>query len=221
MGFIDHDHGVVLLGEGVDLVQRTYVAVHREHTVGNDDAVTLCLGLLKAFLQLGHVSVGIAVSLGLAQTHAVDDGGVVERVGYDGVLLVQKRLEHTAVGIEACGIEDGVLSAEELCDLGLEGLLQVTCTADETHAGHTVAVGVHGILGGLYEFLAVGKSEVVVGAEVQGFGAVLKGNLRTLGRHDYALFLVQSCFLDAVQLVLKIGLKIFVHNAVYLVWTQS
>ena len=121
----------------------------------------------------------------------------------------------------SCSFRRGSLSAEELCDLGLEGLLQVAGTADETYAGHTVAVGVHGILGGLYEFLAVGKSEVVVGAEVEGFCAVLECNLRTLGRHDYALFLVQSCFLDAVQLVLKIGLKIFVHNAVYLVWAQS
>ena len=159
--------------------------------------------------------------LGLAQTHSVDDGGVVEGIGYDGVLLVQKGLEHTAVGVEACSVEDGVLSAEELGDLGLEGLLQVTCTADEAHAGHTVAVSVKGFFRCVHKLLAVGEAEVVVGAEVKSFGAVLECDLRTLGRHDYALLLVQTGFLDAVQLVLKIGLKIFVHNAVYLVWTQS
>ena len=174
--------------------------------------MTLGLGLLEAFLQLGHVGVGVAVSLGLAQTHAVDDGGVVEGVGDDGVLIVQQGLEHTAVGVEAGCVEDGVLCAKELGDLGLELLLQVTCTADETYAGHTVAVGVEGFLGCIHQFLAVSEAEVVVCAEVKGFGAVLEGDFGTLRSDDDALLLVQSGFLDAVQLILKIGLKIFIHS---------
>ena len=137
---------------------------------------------------------------------------MVEGVRDDGVLIVQQGLEHTAVGVEAGCVEDGVLSSEELGDLGLEFLLQVTCTADETYAGHTVAVGVEGFLGCIHQFLAVGKSEVVVGAEVQGFRTVLEGDFGTLGSDDDALFLVQSGFLDVVQLILKIGLKIFIHS---------
>ena len=43
-----------------------------EDAVGYDDAETLCLGFLEAILQLGHVSVGVTVANGLAQTHAVD-----------------------------------------------------------------------------------------------------------------------------------------------------
>ena len=181
---IDHNHGVVLLGESVDLVERTYIAVHREYTVGNDNAVTLCLGFLEAFLQFGHIGVGVAVSLGLAKTYTVDDGSMVERVRDDGVLIVQQGLEYAS---EACSVEDGVLCAEELSDLGLEFLLQVTCTADETNTGHTVAVCVEGFLGCVYQFLAVSEAEVVVGAEVKGFGAVLKGDFGTLGSDDDAL----------------------------------
>ena len=137
---------------------------------------------------------------------------MVERVRDDGVLIVQQGLEYASVGVEACSVEDGVLCAEELSDLGLEFLLQVTCTADETNTGHTVAVCVESFLGCVYQFLAVSEAEVVVGAEVKGFGAVLEGDFGTLGSDDDALLFVQTGFLDAVQFILKIGLKIFVHN---------
>ena len=49
--------------------------------------------------------------LRLAQPDAVDDAGVVERIGDDRVLLIQQRLEQAAVGIEAGGVEDRVLGA--------------------------------------------------------------------------------------------------------------
>ena len=73
MALIDHDEGVILLCEVADLVHRGYIAVHGEHTVGADDAETLSLGLLEALLQLLHVGIGVAVALGLAETHAIDD----------------------------------------------------------------------------------------------------------------------------------------------------
>ena len=55
----------------------------------------------------------IAVALGPAETDAVDDRGVVERVADDGVPLVEQGLEEAAVGVEARRVEDGVLGAEE------------------------------------------------------------------------------------------------------------
>ena len=74
---VDHDEGVVFLSEVADFVHRSHVAVHREYAVGTDDAEALGLSLLQTLLELSHVGVGIAVALGLAQAHTVDDRGVV------------------------------------------------------------------------------------------------------------------------------------------------
>ena len=67
----------------------------------------------EAVLQLGHVAVGVAQALRLAQADAVDDAGVVERVGDDRVALIEQGLEQPAVGVEARGVQDRVLGAEE------------------------------------------------------------------------------------------------------------
>jgi hypothetical protein len=67
---------------------------------------------LQAALQVGHVVVRSG-SAGLAQADAVDDGGMVQRVADDGVLLAQQRLEQAAVGIEGGGVQDRVLGAQK------------------------------------------------------------------------------------------------------------
>ena len=67
VALVDHHQGIVFLGQGTDFVHGGYVAVHREHAVGHDDAEALGLGLLQAVLELFHVGVGIAVAFGLAQ----------------------------------------------------------------------------------------------------------------------------------------------------------
>ena len=79
-----------------------------------------CLQLL---FQVGHVAVGVAVALGLAQADAVDDRRVVERVGNDRVVFVEQRFEQAAVGVEAGGVEDRVFGAEEIGDR----LLRAAC----------------------------------------------------------------------------------------------
>ena len=143
VALVDHDKGIVFLGQVADLIHRGDVAVHRENAVGHDDAETLCLCLLQTFLQLSHVGIGIAVALGLAQPHAVDDGGMVQRVADDGVLLGEQRLEHAAVGIEASGIENGVLGLEILADGLFQLLVDVLRATDKPHTRHAEASAVH------------------------------------------------------------------------------
>ena len=125
----------------------------------------------SAFLQprfeIGHVVVGVAEALGLRQPHAVDDRGMVQRVGDDRVLLAEQRLEQAAIGVEAGAVEDRVLHAEEGGNLRLELLVLLLRAADEAHRGHAVAVAVERRLGRLAQFGAVGEAEIVVGAEIQ------------------------------------------------------
>ena len=150
----------------MSLVERGGIAVHREYAVGADDAETLCLRLLETLLQVGHVGIGVTVTYGFAETHAVDDRGVVQGVGDDGVLLAEERFEDTPVGIETGGVENRVLRAEIVGNGLFELLVDVLAAADEAHRRHAVAAAVHGFFRRLDQARVVRKPEVVVGAEV-------------------------------------------------------
>ena len=43
-------------------------------------AETLCLSLLQAFFKLCHVGIGITVTFGFVEAHAVDDGSMVQGI---------------------------------------------------------------------------------------------------------------------------------------------
>ena len=166
VALVDHDQSVVFLGQGAYFVERGGIAVHREYAVGADDAETLCLRLLETLLQVGHVGIGVTVTYGFAETHAVDDRGVVQGVGDDGVLLAEERFEDTPVGIETGGVENRVLRAEIVGNGLFELLVDVLAAADEAHRRHAVAAAVHGFFRRLDQARVVRKPEVVVGAEV-------------------------------------------------------
>ena len=98
---VDHDHRVVAIGELNDLWQWRHVAVHREDPVGDHHPKARVGALLQLLLQVGHVPVGVPVSLRFAQPDAVDDARVVECVRDDGVALVEQCLEDASVRVEA------------------------------------------------------------------------------------------------------------------------
>jgi hypothetical protein len=142
----------------------------------------------------------VAVALGLAEADAVDDGGVVERVADDGVLGAQDLLEEPRVGVEAGGVEDGVVHAVEASDLPLQLLVDVLRAADEAHAAQAEAVSVQGLLGRAHEIGVVRQPEVIVGAEVEGDGSAGQRDLGVHGAADDPLVLPRARGLDAAQL---------------------
>ena len=212
MALIHHHQGVILLGQVADLVHRGHVAVHGEHAVRTDDAETLGLGQLQLTLQVGHVGIGIPIADRLAQTHAVNDGCVVQGIRDNGIIGREQGLEHATVGIEARRVQDRILGLEEFGNSGFQLFVQVLGTTDKTDGGHPEATLIHGLLRRLYQAGAVGQAQVVVGAEIQGLGAVFKGNLGTLGRCNVAFTLVQARFLDGSQFGLKMLLEFSVHG---------
>ena len=201
VAFVDVHQRAVFFRQRGDLIQRGDEAVHREHAVGGDQngARAVGLGLLELLLQIGHVAVGVAIPLGLAQTHAVDDRGVVEGVGDDRVVLVQQWFEQAAVGIEAGGVEDGVVLAEEGRDRLLQFLVQILRAADEAHRGHAETVAVQRGLGGSDDVRVVGQTQVIIGAEVQHRAAIGQGDLGRLRAGDDALGLEQAGGADFVE----------------------
>ena len=95
---------------------------------------------------LGHVigmsdfGIGIAIAFCLAQTHTIDNRGMVKCIAYYGILLGEQRFEQSTVGIKASCIENGVLSVEIFADGILQLLVEVLGATDEANRRHAVAV---------------------------------------------------------------------------------
>ena len=122
MGVVDHDEGVIFVGQLADGFQVGDFAVHGEDAIGGDKLETLLGGVLELFFQVGHVVVSVTEAGGFAEADAVDDTGVIQFVADNGVFGAEDGFKQTGIGIEAGGVEDGVFGAEELGNFLFESL---------------------------------------------------------------------------------------------------
>ncbi len=212
VGVIHHYQRIVFVRQIADGFEVGDDAIHGEDTVGGDqlEAGAIGVSLLELGFQLGHVVVGVAIALGLAQPHAVDDGGVVEGIGDDGIFGAEQGLEQAAIGIETGGVEDGVFGAEEGRHLLLQRFVLILGAADEAHRGHAEAVAVESLMGGSDQIRVVGQSQIVVGTEVQHL-LTADGDAGLLGGGDDALLLVQPFSLHLVQLLGQVTIESVRH----------
>ena len=195
VGVVHHDRRPELLGRGDDLRQRRDVAVHAEDAVRDDEdqavrrparvGAALLAGLAQQLAQGRGVLVREDDARRLAHPHAVDDRGVVERVGDDQVVLAGHDRDDAGVGGEARLEGQHRLGVLELGQLGLEPLVDRHVAGDRPDragAGPEVArrrdrrfleLGVRG------------EAQVVVRGEVDQLLAV-DHDLGRLGRAQHA-----------------------------------
>ena len=62
----------------------------------------------------------VSVLFRLAQSHAVDDGGVVELVAHQRIFGAQQRLEYSPIGVEATRVENRIVATVKLGNFSLE-----------------------------------------------------------------------------------------------------
>ena len=151
------------------------------------------LRVLQGLLQFIHVIVGVAQAPRLAQSDAVDDAGMIERIADDGILLVKQRFEQAAVRIEAGGIENRILHRQIRAQALLQLAMHALRAADEAHRRHAVAIARQALMRGLDHGRMIGQSQIIVGAQIDHLAPVGKRDDRTLRRADDALALQQSC----------------------------
>nr|GEU28576.1 hypothetical protein [Tanacetum cinerariifolium] len=203
VALVDHHQRAVAVGQVADLVELGDGAVHREHAVGDDHLVALAGGGLQLGFQVGHVVVSVAQARGLAQADAVNDRGVVQGVRNNGVVLVEQRFEHAAVGVEGGCVQDGVFGAEEGRDRAFQLLVHGLRAADETHRRQAVAVFFGGVDGRLRHPLFARQAQVVIGAHIDQGAAVLADHFGALARRQYPLRFVQAVALQLGQRLLQ------------------
>ena len=147
--------------------------------------------------------------MSLAEPYAVDNGGVVQLVGDDGVIRPQDGLEEAAVSVEAGGVEDAVVHLEEVGKLALQLLVDLLRAADEAYGGKAVAPLLIAGLGGGDDLGVVGKAEIVVGAHVEnafGLGGV---DPRALLGGDDALLAPGTGIADGIELFTEDFVSLF------------
>ena len=201
MAVVHHDQGVELIGQVADALQVGDIAIHGEYAVGGDELhlAARAAGILQLGAEVVHIVVLIAVALGLAQTHAVDDGGVVQLVGDDGVLRPQQGLEEAPVGVEAGGVEDDVVHSQEFRQLLLQLLMDGLGPADKADGAQAEAPLIVACLRRLDQGGVVGEAQVVVGAHVDYFFRLGGVDPGLLGGGDDPLALPGTRLLDGFQ----------------------
>jgi len=210
---VHHDHRIVLVGQVTYLVQLGEVAVHREDAIGCDKPVSRRCRLLQFRFQISHVAVAVAESLSFRKPDSIDDAGMVQFIGDDGVFGIEQCLKQAAVGIEAGTIEDSVFRAQKRTDPLFKLLVDGLRTADESNASEAVTPVVQRLLRGLDHRRMIGKAKIIVRAKIQNRRTVGNGNPCLLWPDDHALAFVQACALDLGDLVLEMMLNFAVHRA--------
>lgn len=145
---------------------------------------------------------------------------MVQGVRDDGVFLGEEGLEHTAIGVETSGVENGVFSLEVVGDGCFQLLVDVLCSADEAYGRHAVSAAFHNLLGGGNQPRVVGQSQVIVGTEVQHlFAFYADGSL--LCTLNQSLFLVESGFFYFSKCLAEMVFHFTVHSILFLGNTLS
>lgn len=196
----------VALSQLVDLVKRSDVAIHREHTIGDNDTKTAVLGLLEHLLKNLHVEMLVAKTACLAKTDSVNNASMVQLVRDNGIFGGQRRLEEASIRVEATRVKDSIVELVEVSNFTFEFLVDVLRATDEANGRHSEAMSVHDVLSSLDNSGMVGESEVIVGAEVDHTLSVGVDN-HILGTRDHTLRLVSACLLHHVDLSLADGLQ--------------
>ena len=200
---VDHDQSAELVSQIADALQVGNVAVHGEDAVCSDQLDAAILSLFQLSAQIFHVVVLVTESLSLAETDAVDDGGVVQLVGDDCIIGTEQCLEQTGVSVEAGCVQDGVICTQEVGDCLLQVLVDLLCAADETDGGQTEAPVVVAVLSSFDQSGVVGQAQVVVGAHVDNALSLCCIDTALLLCCDDSLSLECAGFLNAFYFVGK------------------
>ncbi len=128
-----------------------------------------------------HVAVFVTKPPRLAQADAVNDGGMVELIGNDRIVLAQQGFKQAAIGVKAGGIQNHIVHLQEGSQALLQSLVDELGAADEAHAGQAKAPGIIRVARRLDHTAVIGQSRVVVGAQVENIlvlGGVNAAHLR-------------------------------------------
>ncbi len=132
-----------------------------------------CCDFVQELFAVGDVLVAEDLDFGAREAGAVDDGGVVELVGEDEVVLAEDGADGAGVGGEAGLEDDAGFDVFEGGDLFFELHVDAHGAGDGADGAGADAVLADGADGGFCELGVVAEAEVVVAGEVDDLAAVV------------------------------------------------
>ena len=130
--------------------------------------------------------------LRFAEPDTVDDAGVVQFIGENGVFRSQQRFEQTGVRIEAGRIENGVVHSQEFRQTSFELLVYRLGPADEPNGRETVSPPIQSLMGRLNHLWMFCQPKIVVGAKVDDLLAACHSNVSSLRGGQNAFVLLKA-----------------------------
>ena len=127
MGVIDHDVGVVLLGQFHHARQWHDVAFHREDAIGNDEFHLAWIAVLEFGLKAVHVVVVAFPNLTEREATAFDDGSMVKAVQKEIVFSATERRNYAKIDLETCAEAHCGFFANQFGQLFLQSHMDVEC----------------------------------------------------------------------------------------------
>jgi hypothetical protein len=181
-----------------ELRDRTEVAVHREHAVGDDQLARARGQVLEDGARGVHVLVREDLDGGATQPGAVDDAGVVERIGDDEVVLAEHRGDGAGVGGEAALEHHHGLDVLERREPALELHVQFHRPGDGADRAGADAVLRDRVERRLFQLRMRREAEVVVRGEIDHRAMVETAVRQRLAVH-HAEPAMEALLLESVE----------------------
>ena len=188
--------------------QRADVAIHGKDAVGDQQLLArLFLDAGQLFFGVRNVFVPEDQNLRLRKPRAVDDRGMVQRVGNDEIFFAQHRRDRSRIGRKA-GLEDHAgFHILEARDLFFQLHVDLHGAGDGAHRARSDSVLARRFKRRFAQLGMRGQSEIIVRGEIDDFLAVERADRRLLVV-EHAQLEVRAFGLEFVELVGEIRKRI-------------
>ena len=210
MRVVHHHDASELFGERAQCGQRTEVAVHAEHAVGDEQRPLAGRQRLQDLARGVDVLVREHLDRRAAQARTVDDARVVQLVRDNEVVLAEDRRHRTSVCREAALKHDRRFGLLERGEPALEFHVDVHRPGNRSHRSRADAVLPRCLEGALTQLRMRRQAEVIIRREIDD-RTMIDGRLRLLLVFENAELPVQTLRLEPVQFIREIGQRIASH----------
>ena len=169
MRLVNHHLRVIFFSQTHYLRKICHVALHREHTVGNDELHFVGSALLELFLKRLHIIVAVFQRLREAEATALYDGGMVLLVPEYIVLTAGKARHHTQIHLETGRINHHIFLADILGNPCLKLFVEIKGSIEERRSGTTGTIFLYSLNGSFFNTGIGNQTGVAIGAEHQHF----------------------------------------------------
>ena len=200
---VRHQPGVMFVGERQQFGERRQIAVHGEHTVGDDQRVVVFGAMpLKQFARMGDVVVAKRHHRAARQLRAGEQAGVRQLIRQHQPVAADQHRDDAGIGEIAGAEHHGGLRLLDAGEPRLQLRIQRVVAGDQARGAGAGAIGLDRGLRRLLDGRVLGQVEIVVAGKRQQAAAVALDPDAVLA-HSLGQRAAQMAALQIVELGLR------------------